>query len=177
MRARVRRRSNRSRRCAFLPAFYRLLLSRIWVVHYHPIFAHQKYLDHCAVSLLLTLGSILRSAIAKVRLDIVHIESPAHSTSPAGMNFVVALLLLFMGEEEAFWMTATIVEKLAVGARLLFLLLLFLRANLDLINLRATYCFPRLLHTDNAGCNRRRTALHGTDNAEAAQAGRASAKV
>lgn len=31
------------------------------------------------------------------------------------MNFVVALLLLFMAEEEAFWMMVTIVEKLAVG--------------------------------------------------------------
>ena len=39
------------------------------------------------------------------------------------MNFVVALLLLFMGEEEAFWMTATIVEKLAVGACFLSLII------------------------------------------------------
>ena len=48
------------------------------------------------------------------------------------MNFVVALLLLFMAEEEAFWMTVTIVSKLAVGTHLI----VYLSACMRLIGWR-----------------------------------------
>lgn len=68
------------------------------------------------------LGSLRRVLVAYSWFDqeVGYCQSTLH-THPsrflllAGMNFVVALLLLFMAEEEAFWMMVTIVEKLAVG--------------------------------------------------------------
>lgn len=60
-----------------------------------------------------TRGLILKWATVKVRSE--HPVAPLTHHHHLGMNFVVALLLLFMAEEEAFWMIVAIVEKLAVG--------------------------------------------------------------
>lgn len=60
-----------------------------------------------------TRGLILKWATVKVRSE--RLAAPLAHQHYLGMNFVVALLLLFMAEEEAFWMIVAIVEKLAVG--------------------------------------------------------------